>query len=133
MTGKFIVQDWVSLMSLIQPLCEASGSTLTAITLTFRFSNSALIFATVPSSVVQTGVKSAGCENKTPHELPSQLWKSIDPSVVIAVKFGDMSPNRNDIYSFLLFKRLTKYSAVVLMRMRKVEQLFSLLAAKRAG
>ena len=27
--------------------------------------------AVLPSSVVQTGVKSAGCENKTTHELPA--------------------------------------------------------------
>ena len=70
-TGKFIVQACVSLMSLIQPWCFSSGSTLIAITLTFRFSKSPLILATVPNSVVQTGVKSAGCEKRTPQELPS--------------------------------------------------------------
>jgi hypothetical protein len=43
-------------MSPTQPLWEATSSTLTAATLQFRFSNAALILATVPSSVVQTGV-----------------------------------------------------------------------------
>jgi len=94
---------WVSLMSLIQLWCFSRGSTLTAMTLTFRFSNSALIFATVPNSVVHTGVKSAGCENKTPHELPSQPWKSIVPSVVVAEKLGERSPNRNAICLLWLF------------------------------
>src|SRR2546428_5677041 len=32
MIGKFMVQDWVSLMSLIQPWCDSSGSTLMAST-----------------------------------------------------------------------------------------------------
>jgi hypothetical protein len=43
-------------MSQIHPLCESTGSTLIAITFTFRLSNSFFIFATVPSSVVHTGV-----------------------------------------------------------------------------
>src|SRR5215510_6439946 len=87
-------------MSLIQPLFDFRGSTLTAMTFTLRFSNSALIFATVPNSVVQTGVKSAGCENKTPQEFPSHWWKSMLPSVVVAVKFGARSPNRSAICFF---------------------------------
>src|SRR5258707_10998446 len=62
MIGKFMVQDWVSLMSLIQRWCDSSGSTLMAITFALRLANSPLIFATVPSSVVQTGVKSEGWE-----------------------------------------------------------------------
>ena len=40
-------------------------------TLTLRLSNSGFSAATVPSSVVQTGVKSFGWLNKTPHESPS--------------------------------------------------------------
>src|SRR6476661_5410270 len=60
--------------------------------LTPRRSNSGLIFAMYPSSVVHTGVKSFGCENRTPHESPSQSWKLIRPSVVSASKSGAVSP-----------------------------------------
>ena len=81
-------------MSPIHPLCEATGSTLTARALTLRLSNSALIFATMPSSVVQTGVKSFGCDMST-HHLPGPIhsWKRIVPSVDSAVKSGAMSPS----------------------------------------
>ncbi len=41
---------------------------------------------------MQTGVKSRGCENSTPHESPSQSWKRIGPSVVSASKSGAVSP-----------------------------------------
>src|SRR5437870_6519744 len=57
-----------------------------------RRSNSGLIFAMYPSSVVQTGVKSFGCENKTAHESPIQSWKRIFPWVVCASKSGAVSP-----------------------------------------
>src|SRR5205814_8854611 len=45
-----------------------------------------------PSSVVHTGVKSFGCENKTAQELPTQSWKLIFPSAVSAWKSGAVSP-----------------------------------------
>src|SRR2546428_4835226 len=70
------------------------ASTLRPITLVFRFSKSGLSFATVPSSVVHTGVKSRGCENRTAQFLPFQSWKLIRPSVVSALKSGASSPNR---------------------------------------
>lgn len=54
-------------MSLIQPLCLSTGSQESAITLVFLFLNSSFSLATSPSSVVHTGVKSAGWENSTPH------------------------------------------------------------------
>src|SRR5947199_10862051 len=50
-----------------------------------------------PSSVVQTGVKSLGCENRMAQLFPSHSWKLILPSVVSAVKFGASSPNRSAI------------------------------------
>jgi hypothetical protein len=40
--------------------------------LTLRLSNSGLILARWPSSVVHTGVKSFGCENSTHQESPIQ-------------------------------------------------------------
>src|SRR3989442_6854642 len=45
-------------ISLVHPLCDSRGSTLMAITLTPRFSNSPLTRAMYPSSVVQTDRKS---------------------------------------------------------------------------
>src|SRR5215470_15186103 len=70
--------------------------------LTPRLSNSGLIRAMYPSSVVQTGVKSLGWEKSTVQEPPIHLWKSIGPSVVWAVKLGASSPIRNDMGTALL-------------------------------
>ena len=52
--------------------------------LTLRRSNSGLIFAMYPSSVVHTGVKSLGWENSTAQALPIQSWNVIFPCVVSA-------------------------------------------------
>src|SRR5215475_15313565 len=68
---------------------------------TFLRSNSGFIFAMYPSSVVQTGVKSFGCENRTAHESPIQSWKLIRPSVLSASKSGAVSPSLNAIGSLL--------------------------------
>src|SRR5262249_49801535 len=57
-----------------------------------RFWNSGWSFAMYPSSVVQTGVKSFGCENSTVHESPIQSWKCMGPWVVSASKSGAVSP-----------------------------------------
>ena len=63
-------------------------------TFVLRLSNSGLSAATRPSSVVHTGVKSFGCENRTAQLSPFQSWKLIVPSVVSAVKSGASSPRR---------------------------------------
>ena len=68
------------------------GSTETAMIFTLRRSNSGLILAMYPSSVVHTGVKSFGCEKSTAHESPIHSWKLIVPSVVSASKSGAVSP-----------------------------------------
>src|SRR5436309_8099503 len=78
-------------MSLAHPACLSTGSTESPMILTPRLSNSGLIFAIYPSSVVQTGVKSLGCENSTTHLSPIQSWKRIFPSVVSASKSGAVS------------------------------------------
>src|SRR6476619_6354902 len=59
---------------------------------TFLRSNCGFIFAMYPSSVVQTGVKSFGCENKMAHESPSQSWNRMRPSLVSVSKSGAVSP-----------------------------------------
>src|SRR5262245_11164807 len=74
--------------------CASTGSTLRPMTFTLRLSNSGLSLAMYPSSVVHTGVKSFGWENKMPHELPSHSWNWMGPSVVSALKSGAVSPIR---------------------------------------
>src|SRR5262249_31760143 len=71
-----------------------TSSTLIAIGLALRFSNSAFSFATAPSSVVQTGVKSFGWEKSTAHFPPIQSWNLMRPSVESCSKSGAMSPIR---------------------------------------
>src|SRR5262244_1318618 len=92
-------------MSFAQPSCEASGSTDRPMTLTLRLSNSGLSAETRPSSVVQTGVKSLGCENRTPQLVPRYGWKLIGPSVVSAVKCGASSPSCNSM-AYLRYRDL---------------------------
>src|SRR5215218_7251589 len=72
--------------------CLSTGSTLSPISLTPRLSNSGLSLASAPSSVVQTGVKSFGCENSSAQLLPIQSWNLIFPSVVSASKSGAVAP-----------------------------------------
>src|ERR1700675_913038 len=72
--------------------CLATGSTLSPISLTPRLSNSGLSLASAPSSVVQTGVKSFGCENSSAQLVPIQSWNLILPSVVSASKSGATEP-----------------------------------------
>src|SRR3569832_12924 len=90
--GKYSLVDWVSSLAPGHFWWEATSSTLTAMTLTFRLSNCGFSFATVPSSVVQTGVKSLGWENSTAHLSPIHSWNLMVPSVDSCVKSGAMEP-----------------------------------------
>ena len=83
-----------SLMSWAQPSWLSEVSTEMPMTFTLRLSHSSLRAATRPSSVVQTGVKSLGCENSTAQLSPFHSWKLTVPSVVSAVKSGASSPRR---------------------------------------
>src|SRR5262249_4975176 len=56
-----------------------------------------------PSSVVQTGVKSLGCENRIAQPSPIHSWKRIVPCVVSAVKSGASSFMRRDMVPLLHF------------------------------
>src|SRR3954447_25055081 len=73
-----------------------TGSTLSPMILQLRLENSGSRPAMYPSSVVQTGVKSFGCENRTAQPSPIHSWKSMVPCVVSAVKFGAVSLMRKD-------------------------------------
>src|SRR5437763_12308474 len=100
-------------------------------TLTLRRSNSGLRRAASPSSVVQTGVKSFGCEKRTPQLSPSHSWKLIVPSVVSAVKSGAVSPNLIAITNILSSsKSLIPYE--VKRGMRKIAFVFHRLLYKHA-
>src|SRR5579875_2297909 len=101
MIGKLTLVPCVSLMSGIHPLCDSSGSTLMAMTLALRLSNSLFSLATAPSSVVHTGVKSLGWENRMPQLSPSHSWNLMVPSVVSAVKSGASSPSCNAMRNLL--------------------------------
>src|SRR5438270_276635 len=92
-------------MSFDHFLWSSTESTLRPMIFVLRLSNSGLMRAMYPSSVVQTGVKSLGCEKRTAHWLPIHWWKSIGPSVVWAVKLGASSPIRNAMGTTLLFGR----------------------------
>src|SRR6266498_4271968 len=89
-------------MSCDQVACLSTGSTDSPMILTFLRSNSGLIFAMYPSSVVHTGVKSRGCENSTAQESPIQSWKRVRPSVVSASKSGAVSPICRAIFFLLI-------------------------------
>src|SRR5271165_810735 len=79
-------------MSFAQRAWSSTGSTLSPMIFVFRLSNSGLRLAMYPSSVVHTGVKSLGCENRTAHDSPIHSWKRIRPMVVSAMKSGATSP-----------------------------------------
>src|SRR5438874_11510370 len=98
-------------MSCFHPLCADTGSTLNPTIFALRFANSGCRPAMYPSSVVHTGVKSFGCENKTAQPSPIHSWKLILPCVVSAVKFGASSFMRNDIvFPSVLFMAMLQYT-----------------------
>src|SRR6185436_14248389 len=84
-------------MSFDQDLWSSTESTLSPMTLQLRFANSSARPAMYPSSVVHTGVKSFGCENRIAQPSPIHSWKRIGPWVVSAVKSGASSPMRMDM------------------------------------
>src|ERR1700693_5868674 len=75
-----------------------TGSTLNPIILVLRLANSGCSPAMYPSSVVQTGVKSLGCENRIAQPSPIHSWKLIVPCVVSAVKSGATSLIRGTVF-----------------------------------
>src|SRR3954452_4492446 len=113
----------------------STGSTDRPMTLTFRLSNSGLILAMYPSSVVQTGVKSLGCEKSTAHESPIQSWKLIFPSVVSASKSGAVSPIVSAMRSSLLVQIRVEFRAIAqrTLSLRHFERLKVLLVAPDPG
>ena len=97
MMGKSMVMpfsQWAT-TSLSQVLCESTGSTDSVATLTLRCVNHSYLSASRPISVVQTGVKSAGCEKSTHQPSPIHSWKDgQSPCVVLQEKSGTMLPRR---------------------------------------
>ncbi len=99
--GYFTFAPPTSSMSFAHFAWFSTGSTLSPMIFAPRFANSSSSAAIEPSSVVHTGVKSLGCENRTAHPSPIQSWKWIVPCVVSAVKSGATSLMRSDIVSYL--------------------------------
>src|SRR3984957_8638054 len=81
--GWFGAAPCVTRMSSDHLACLSTGSTERPISLTPRLSNSGFSLASAPSSVVQTGVKSLGCENSSAQLLPIQSWNLIFPSKLL--------------------------------------------------
>src|SRR6266849_1556142 len=73
--------------------------------LQLRFWNSGCNPAMYPSSVVHTGVKSLGCENRIAQPFPIHSWKLILPWVVSAVKLGASELIRIDILISCVIER----------------------------
>src|SRR6516225_9324633 len=88
---------WVSSMSFAQREWLSTGSMLSPMILQLRLSNSGISPAMWPSSVVQTGVKSFGWENRIAHPSPIHLWKLTLPWVVSALKSGTSELILNDM------------------------------------
>src|SRR5262245_12757425 len=80
---------------------SGTESTLMPMILQFRLSNSGFSPAMYPSSVVHTGVKFFGCENRMAQPFPIHSWKLILPCVVSAEKFGASLLIRNDMIRLL--------------------------------
>src|ERR1700724_3656503 len=76
----------------------STASTLRPMILHFRFVKSGSSPAMYPSSVVHTGVKSFGCENRIAQPSPIHSWKLIVPCVVSAVKSGATSLIRGTVF-----------------------------------
>ena len=75
MSGKF--GTWATVASAMSPTHRSSASRPSRPQpedFASRLSNSLFGDETSPSSVVQTGVKSFGCENGMPHPSPSHSW-----------------------------------------------------------
>ena len=84
-------------MSAIHSWCDSEVLQLSPMNLTSRLSNSALSEAVIPSSVVQTGVKSFGCEKRMPQLLPRCVCRLSGPIEVSASKLGTSSPIRSTL------------------------------------
>jgi hypothetical protein len=67
--------------------------------LQLSFSNSGCMEAKIMNSVVQTGVKSAGCEKKTTHLPLKSSGKLMGPWVVSALNDGAFSPINGSLFS----------------------------------
>src|SRR3954447_20547383 len=77
----------------------SSGSVERPMIFVLRASKSGLMLALYPSSVVHTGVKARGWEDRTAQPSPLHSWNEIGPSVVSAWKSGAVSPMVRDTRS----------------------------------
>ena len=91
---SILFSQWATTSS-SHSLCDLTGSTDKVATKQSSASSSSYFRARRPISVVQTGVKSAGWENRIAHLPFFHSWKdSKGPWVVSAPKSGTMFPRR---------------------------------------
>src|ERR1700735_5219109 len=95
-------------MSPAQAPWDSTESTERPISLALRLSNSGLALEKAPSSVAQTGVKSLGCEKRTPQLSPNHSWQLLVASVGPAVKSGAVSPSRIAIVLLLEMMKIPR-------------------------
>src|SRR5271165_3708418 len=106
MTGNCTFTPKFCSMFRIQAMCEYTLSTELPISCTLRLTKSSCRFENSTNSVVQTGVKSAGCEKSTTH-LPLEV-KSVSfsvPCVLLASKSGATSLMRGILASLMVSSR----------------------------
>lgn len=97
MIGKSTSTPPTSAMSGTHRWWSSTESTETAMGFALRWANSPDRAAVRPSSVVHTGVKSAGWLKRTAHAPFFHSWNEMGPWVLSAVKSGAVSPRRRDI------------------------------------
>src|SRR2546423_4774785 len=95
-TGKSILTPKCPSMFLIQAMCAGTESTERPMSCAPRSRNSSARRANSTNSVVQTGVKSAGCEKSTTH-LPLKSESFNCPCVDLASKSGAVSLMRGKL------------------------------------
>src|SRR2546421_13122707 len=95
-TGKSILTPKCPSMFLIQAMCAGTESTERPMSCAPRLRNSSARRANSTNSVVQTGVKSAGCEKSTTH-LPLKSESFNCPCVDLASKSGAGSLMRGKV------------------------------------
>merc|ERR1711907_926573 len=102
MIGYSTLAPCVSLMSPIHRRWESASSTLSAATLQLRAANSPDRLLKRPSSVVHTGVKSAGCEQRHSHEPSLYSYRSNGPKLDSPCTLGIASPIRRYAHSAIV-------------------------------
>lgn len=91
--------DWKK-RTLLQLWWSSRLSTESAISLTLRLLNSGLSWAALPSSVVQTGVKSRGWENRTPQLMEETLSSLMGNGMTLEAQYWHLRENNHALVNY---------------------------------